>query len=615
MPSLEVPLDVEVEAQHPTPTGSAGRRLTERLPSPAMLRSAVLPSLPILAVAALAWRRRWMSDDGFINVRVVENVFAGHGPVFNVGERVEVGTSTLWLVLLSVGHALTPFLAISRVAVYGGLLATVLGLVAATVGAAVLWRALGHRGPFLPMGTVVIAALPPFWDFATSGLETGLTFFWLGLCFLLLARRLASLPPPSAQRPPAWQPLWPALVIGLGPLVRPDLTLIAAALGLALLAQSRFSWTSWAGAASVALAVPGLYEIFRAGYYAALVPNTALAKGAGDSMWAGGLAYLNDFAGRYVLALPLVVLALVVWGPTLVSSLRRRDTAAAALLAAPVLGGILHAGFVVRVGGDFMHGRFLLPATFAILMPVAVVSVSTRARERLQGMVALLAIVPWALVVAIDVRPDYAGVGEGGIADERRFYATYSGKPNPVLIGDYEAAVGSRGFYPQALVARARAERGERVLIDGGVRVLDDGGITYPVADGYGVVVRMGNIGVYGVVAGPEVFVADGLSLASAQGARLDLPASGDSRIGHAQVVPLEWDLARYAQPSAQDTQPVRDARAALQCGELAVLEEAITAPLTPARFLRNLRVAPALTRLSIPVDPAAARAGFCGSG
>src|SRR5207245_8363311 len=60
----------------------------------------------------------------------------------------------------------------------------------------------GHRGlgtvgppprarPPLAGAALVLSALPPLWDFATSGLETGLTFGWLGGCQWLLARRYA----------------------------------------------------------------------------------------------------------------------------------------------------------------------------------------------------------------------------------------------------------------------------------------------------------------------------------------------------------------------------------------------------------------------------------------
>jgi len=573
---------------------------------PHWFESTGLLAMPISVVAVLGWRRRWMSDDGFINVRIVENLFAGHGPVYNVGERVEAGTSTLWLAAISLGHAVFPFVAISRVAVYGGLLATVLGLVAVTAGAAVLWRLLDRRGPLLPLGTVVLAALPPFWDFATSGLEMGLAFLWLGLSFLLLALGLRAARTADRGRRRAWWSLAPAVVIGLGPLVRPDLTLIAAALGVALLAQSPRSLRSWAGVAAAALAIPVGYEVFRAGYYATLVPNTALAKGAGSALWPKGLHYLADFAGRYVLLLPLLPIALLAWGPNLVAALRGRDLAMSALLGAPAVGGVLHALFVIRVGGDFMHGRLLLPATFAVLMPVAVVAAGPHRGERARVAVALVVVVVWAVVVAADVRLPYRGVGPDGIADERALYVAGAGKRNPIYVGDY-SGVSSFDWFPRAVADRERAERGERVLVAGSTQ--------YPAADGYGVVGLMGNIGVYGVAAGPRVHVADGLALASALGARLEVRPGPGSRVGHSQAVPLVWELARYARPSPEDPQDLLDARAALRCGDLARLEEAITAPMTPSRFLRNLRAAPRLTRLTIPVDPAEARAALCRPG
>ena len=44
--------------------------------------------------------RRWISDDGLIVLRTVRNLEAGNGPVFNMGERVEANTSTLWQYLI-----------------------------------------------------------------------------------------------------------------------------------------------------------------------------------------------------------------------------------------------------------------------------------------------------------------------------------------------------------------------------------------------------------------------------------------------------------------------------------------------------------------------------------
>ena len=42
-----------------------------------------------LALAAMVVRLAWLSDDAYITLRCVENLMRGHGPVWNVGERVQ----------------------------------------------------------------------------------------------------------------------------------------------------------------------------------------------------------------------------------------------------------------------------------------------------------------------------------------------------------------------------------------------------------------------------------------------------------------------------------------------------------------------------------------------
>lgn len=49
---------------------------------------------------------------------------------------------------------------------------------------------------------------------------------------------------------------------------------------------------------------------------------------------------------------------------------------AVVLMAVPLVGAVLLAAYVVRVGGDFMHGRMLLPATFCLLLPVMAIRVT-----------------------------------------------------------------------------------------------------------------------------------------------------------------------------------------------------------------------------------------------
>ena len=70
-------------------------------------------ALPPLALARLGWEQRWVTDDAFIafiDLRIVQHLLAGHGPVYNLGQRVEAYTNPLWVLLLAALVALTaPF--------------------------------------------------------------------------------------------------------------------------------------------------------------------------------------------------------------------------------------------------------------------------------------------------------------------------------------------------------------------------------------------------------------------------------------------------------------------------------------------------------------------------
>src|ERR1044071_2609059 len=80
--------------------------------------------------AILVYERRWISDDGLIFVRVARQIVAGNGPVFNIGERVEPCTSTLWTYMLAFLGAVTRA-DIARIAVVFGGMLSLAGIVVA----------------------------------------------------------------------------------------------------------------------------------------------------------------------------------------------------------------------------------------------------------------------------------------------------------------------------------------------------------------------------------------------------------------------------------------------------------------------------------------------------
>ena len=121
--------------------------------------------------------------------------------------------------------------------------------------------------------------------------------------------------------------------------------------------------------------LPVGYQIFRMGYYALLVPGTAVAKEASGSRWEQGFLYLANFNNPYLLWIPAVLL--IALGLLLVATRTRpwwvhhevaggHSRLVRTLQSPPTvvtfitLSGLIQAIYWIRQGGDFMHGRVLL---------------------------------------------------------------------------------------------------------------------------------------------------------------------------------------------------------------------------------------------------------------
>ncbi|HEV3229115.1 MAG TPA: hypothetical protein VGY97_06555 [Solirubrobacteraceae bacterium] len=548
---------------------------------------------PIVLLAALAWRHRWMSDDGFINLRVVDNIQHGFGPVFNIDERVEAYTSPLWIAIIWALSVVAPFLSLEYIAVGAGIALSLVGLAAGTRGSLLL----GHRGRSdsriaVPVGAVVVATLAPFWDFATSGLDTGLTFAWLGICFMGLA---------SVVVDRGSRPRLVAVVVGLGPLVRPDLGIFALGF-LIVLMVSRWAergprtltLLAWAAALPIA------YQVFRMGYFAAVVPNTALAKDAGQADWARGWFYLKDLLTTYWLWIPLGALAACL--TALLIRLRSAGANRAALLVGVTMAcALLHALYVVRLGGDFMGARMLLPAVFALALPVAVVGLSP---ARLLVPAALV-VAAWGVVSLSTLRP-HARASPYRIEDTRESFIQATNNLHPVSLQDFRG-IPFLWLQDGVTLRRLSVSGGRRVVLRPRTSLgpLQVAARALPTLRAH-VVESFEAIGIAGFAAGPYVHIVDVHGLADPIAARL--PITSRYEAGHEKQLGQAWVLARFAVPGSApqgiDPTQLAAARAALSCGSLRDLTRALTQPLTVDRFFSNFTDSWSLSALHVPQDP-----------
>lgn len=550
-----------------------------------------------LAYAALAFQRRWIADDGMIAVRTVRQILAGNGPLYSPYERAETDTSTLWTVLLTVGGGLTG-IDVARVAVYTGLLCAVGGVLAALFATARFHALLSgkSRQLLVPAGALVLLGVSPFWDYATSGLETGLEILWLGLCWLTLVVWCAEAPDRKRQYAVAF-------LIGLAPLVRPEFTLLEAVFGVSAWFLIRPGKRRTVLLFVTAQALPLITEILRAGYYGELVPLPALAKSASGSQWNRGWRYIEETLKGYFLWIPLAILLIAAIAHLMKkSALKNRTTTI--LLATPVVAGLLLGLYVTKVGGDFMHARMVLPVVFLLVLPVLLVPVNAV----LVPAVAATAV--WAAYSGSTYSVHFYDQKHAVAEDERLGYQQWTGRPNP----DTSAAYTAKELGIGESIASWTAH-GDRVLTsEGGINIPLNPALPFPFA------VAAGRLGAAGAETPLRDEVVDTLGLANPLGAHLTVTAPG--RPGHEKELPWAWILADYGDPAVVDHKAVLDgvtpeqvsaARHAMSCGALKELLDSTRQPMTPGRFWSNLTGALDRTALVVPADPVAAEKKFCG--
>ncbi|MEI8405795.1 MAG: hypothetical protein WCG96_11035 [Actinomycetes bacterium] len=554
-----------------------------------------LIGLPVAVVAIGGWSHRWVSDDAYIDFRVVGNVLAGHGPVYNVGERIEVITNPIWVGILTLVRGTLGSLPTAWWAVLLGLTATALGVGLSGVGSARLARRRG-ASVVIPAGMLCLVCVDAMWDFATSGLETGLTFGWIGLLWWLLVRRLETGRGATVL----------ALLAGLGPFIRPDLGLVSVAFAgglVVLMTTSPSSKDRRLLAAGAFLVPPVLLELLRAAYFGMLLPNTALTKSAFTPWPSQGLRYLLDTLGPTWIWILLLILggAAVRRGVRWGAGGHRLDLA---LLLVPVVAAMADGVYVVVIGGDFMHARMLLPCLF-LLAGVLWLDPHDRIEGSLTVGVALFCMIG-ITVIRYPVRT----VAANGISNERGYYIAVSGSTHPISQADYFQTLTAISGRHLARLASRVPPRSSSVLvtsIPGAVR-------SWAVVPGRSVVparliAPVVTIGVNGVTAGSAVYLFDLLSLANPIGSHLER-SSPSGRPGHNDPTSQSWMMARFVPASSLG--PVGSVERRLDTGErrqlacptMAGYLHAITTPVTPGLVWGNLRHSLTWTTLRIPAAP-----------
>jgi hypothetical protein len=335
----------------------------------------------------------WVCDDSFISFRYVRQFSRGLGLVFNPGERVEGYSHFLWVILLAALHRTgLDLVTLGRdlpIVFFAGTLALLF--------VRSLRRA--HTAlAFLPVAAWGTALHRDMQIWGSGGLETAAFTFCVTAAVLAATSRRV-------------RPGGVAALAALATLFRPEGLLVSACIaGDVGWRRGGRSLGRFAGVWA-ALVVP--LFIWRRIYYHDWLPNTYYAKSASVADWGQGWRYVSLYFQVYPIL--IVALAAVIVGA--VRALRRRRDDPVLLEGVVVFGFLL---YVLRLGGDFMFARFLIPVTPLLYLVLEDTILRQRVSVRIAGVVLVVA----GTLAATPLRDRLflQEIGVDGIVDEHRFY-------------------------------------------------------------------------------------------------------------------------------------------------------------------------------------------------
>ncbi len=306
--------------------------------------------LPLILLVGVYFKNAWVADDAYIIFRSIEQLFAGNGPVWNPGERVQVSTSPLWYFVLSFSRVFSSDLYLNAI-----LLSCVL-----LIGLYFILKSCLKDSIFVLLGSLLLVASNAFFDYTSSGLENILAYVLIAGYALVFLRFFEN----SESKDTALQNNRIQLLMvlyGLVICVRHDLLLLLFPPSAYVFFNQfkRFTAKQWVRLAIVSLTPFLAYTLYSTLYYGFPFPNTAYAKlntGIPSSdLFHQGLRFIKVSSVKDTLTVLVIAVSLAL-------NLIKPITPAVRFMC---IGVLLNIAYVVKVGGDFMTGRFL---SFAFLI-------------------------------------------------------------------------------------------------------------------------------------------------------------------------------------------------------------------------------------------------------
>jgi len=361
--------------------------------------------LLIVIFTIVVIRNAWMSDDGYITFRTVDNFVNGYGLTWNISERVETYSNPLWMFLVSIIYFFTNEIYYSVI-----ILSITISVLAITIFSFKISKTL--VGALLGIGIFIFSKA--FIDYSTSGLENPLTHLTLAIFLFVYIK---------AKNNFNFKILfWLSLIAALGTVNRLDILLFF----IPTLAYVFFKLPKLKGLYTVVAGLMPLiaWKAFSIFYYGFPLPNTAYAKVLNTGIPKSDLIQQGFFYFENSIKWDPLTLLIVFAGISLPLIGKQKH------LIPVIVGIILYLLYVLQTGGDFMSERY-----FAAPLFIAVVLISQNNFTSLKRIPLIVLAVIIILVGITAIKPPifsdemYEEISpiDHGIVDERGRYHDNTG--------------------------------------------------------------------------------------------------------------------------------------------------------------------------------------------
>ncbi|CEH30651.1 hypothetical protein AM501_25125 [Aneurinibacillus migulanus] len=439
------------------------------------INNIVIISSLILLYAFVVVRTAWVNDDAYITFRTVDNFVNGRGLTWNVDERVQAYTNPLMMFAMSILYLFTKEVYYTSI---------VFSLTISLITILILSFGISKKPSLAVLGITILIFSKSFIDYSTSGLENPLTHLILAIFFLIYFKNHSF----NLKRC-----LIIIVLVSLAMLNRMDVILLLFPSLIYILlstvkdikSHNLFAFKKLFIISMIGFSPVIMWELFSLYYYGFLFPNTAYAKlntGIESIDYIKqGIYYVlytidNDPITPFFITLGIILSIL---------SRERKQLPV-------ILGIVLYILYVIKVGGDFMSGRFFSAPIFMSIILI------TRSNLFSKKSSLMLVLVIFIVGVNIPYTPILSNStfdhlsAHMGVSDERGGYYKFTG----LMAGDRYTEM------PKHDWAREGRQYSQLSLNKEKVKVL-------------------GGIGMQGFYSGPNLHIVDYLALSDPLLARL----------------------------------------------------------------------------------------------